>query len=137
MRPMDKTPSSSPEKPERDFADRDIAIGKILLFGFYTALFTAVVLIGLRLMYKSYDRSANQADEQISAFVRDARVLPPSPQLLVNEPATWAQELARQENLINHYAWVDKNAGTVKIPVARAIDLLAERGLPAREATAK
>ncbi len=133
MRHMDKTPSSSSDKNERDYADRDIAVGKILLFGFYTALFTGVALIGLRLLYKSYDTSANKADAALSSFVKDSRVLPPEPQLLVNEPANWAQELARQENLINHYEWVDKSAGTVKIPVARAIDLLAERGLPARE----
>ena len=37
--------------------------------------------------------------------------------------------LRRQEaKLLEHYAWVDKNAGTVRIPVERAIELLAAKG---------
>ncbi len=31
---------------------------------------------------------------------------------------------------LNTYAWVDKDAGVVRIPVDRAIDLLAQKGLP-------
>lgn len=31
--------------------------------------------------------------------------------------------------VLNEYAWIDKRAGIVQIPVARAIDLIAERGI--------
>ena len=39
-----------------------------------------------------------------------------------------------EAKLLDHYAWIDKNAGTVRIPVSRAIELLAAKGLPHREA---
>jgi hypothetical protein len=35
-------------------------------------------------------------------------------------------------NLLQGYHWVDQNAGVVQIPIDRAMDLLAQRGLPAR-----
>jgi hypothetical protein len=34
---------------------------------------------------------------------------------------------------LSEYGWVDRDAGIVRIPIDRAIDLLAERGLPARD----
>lgn len=124
-------PTRNPSGP--DYSDRDIPVGKILLFAFYTALFTVVTFVGLRMGYKALDRSARKSDEAVSAFVRETRVLPPEPRLLVDEPVTWARERARQDAQITGYAWVDPKAGVVRIPVARAIELLAERGLPARQ----
>ena len=41
-----------------------------------------------------------------------------------------------EAKLLEHYTWVDKNAGTVRIPVDRAIELLAAKGLPHRAQTA-
>lgn len=38
----------------------------------------------------------------------------------------------REENTLSTYDYVDKNAGTVRIPIDRAMDLLAQRGLPVR-----
>lgn len=35
-----------------------------------------------------------------------------------------------EDKLLNHYSWIDKNSGAVRIPVSRAIVVLAERGLP-------
>ena len=37
-----------------------------------------------------------------------------------------------EERLLTTYEWVDKNAGTVRLPIARAIDVVAAQGLPYR-----
>ncbi|MHB1023439.1 MAG: hypothetical protein ACYC46_04605 [Acidobacteriaceae bacterium] len=37
---------------------------------------------------------------------------------------------AREDLLLNHYSWVDEKAGIVRIPIERAMQLIAERGLP-------
>lgn len=131
-------PSTEPTKNPSgaDFADRDIPVGKIMLFGFYVALFTAITFVALRFLWLAYSREAQRADEAISAFVRESRVLPPEPRLQVDEPATWARELARQKASISGYEWIDQNAGAVRIPVERAMELLAQRGLPARTSEA-
>ncbi len=41
-----------------------------------------------------------------------------------------AQMHAREDMLLNHYSWVDEQKQTVRIPITRAMQLLAQRGLP-------
>lgn len=59
---------------------------------------------------------------------------PPEPRLQT-EPVLDLQKLrARDAERLSTYAWVDRDAGVVRLPIERAIELLAARGLPAREA---
>ena len=37
---------------------------------------------------------------------------------------------AREDLLLDHYSWVNQQQGKVRIPIARAMELLAQRGLP-------
>lgn len=65
-------------------------------------------------------------------FQIDARKRPPSPQLEVTERLDLARERAAEDKLLTTYGWVDQQAGTVRIPIERAIDAIAQQGLPAR-----
>lgn len=56
---------------------------------------------------------------------------PAGPRLLTNEPLALRQYRAEQATRINGYGWVDRAAGVVHLPIARAIELTAERSLPA------
>jgi hypothetical protein len=37
---------------------------------------------------------------------------------------------AREDLLLDHYSWVDRQQGKVRIPIARAMELVAQHGLP-------
>jgi hypothetical protein len=39
-----------------------------------------------------------------------------------------------EDERLTSYGWVDKNAGRVRIPIDRAMDLVLQRGLPFRAA---
>lgn len=41
-----------------------------------------------------------------------------------------AQMHAREDMLLNHYSWIDAKDQTLRIPIAQAMKLLAQRGLP-------
>ncbi len=41
-----------------------------------------------------------------------------------------AQMHAREDMLLNYYSWINQQAQTVRIPIDRAMQLLAQRGLP-------
>jgi hypothetical protein len=63
----------------------------------------------------------------------------PSPAQVPPEPRIQSAPLvdlwhirAHEDAVLGTYGWVDKQAGTVRIPIERAMDILAERGLPAR-----
>lgn len=133
MHPMHEPLTGTTQNPSGpDYADRDIPTGAILRFVGYVAIFTVASFFLLRALYVKFDQRAARADEAVSAFARQQRVLPPAPRLQVDEPTTWAQEYARQKASVSEYGWIDARAGIVRIPVERAMDILAERGLPAR-----
>ena len=56
----------------------------------------------------------------------------PAPQLEVNERTELNGERLREEDTLSTYGWVDQSAGNVRIPIDRAMVLLAQRGLPVR-----
>jgi hypothetical protein len=62
----------------------------------------------------------------------------PAPTLLVDEPENLKLYREMEEKTLTTYDWSDRNAGTVRIPLARAKALLIERGLlPVRGAAAE
>jgi len=52
------------------------------------------------------------------------------PMLEVNERGQFRDFLLNQENQLNSYGWIDKDAGVAHIPIERAMDLIVQRGLP-------
>ena len=60
----------------------------------------------------------------------------PQPALLVSEPLVLDAFRQREETELHSYGWVNQGTGIVRLPIDRAKELLLERGLPTREATA-
>jgi hypothetical protein len=56
----------------------------------------------------------------------------PSPRLEEDERGQLNGIRLKEEQTLNTYDWIDQNAGTVRIPIDRAMDLIAQRGLPVR-----
>jgi hypothetical protein len=55
---------------------------------------------------------------------------PPEPHLQVNASGDYQQIIQEEERQMQQYAWVDPDKGIVRIPVARAMDLILQKGLP-------
>jgi hypothetical protein len=74
----------------------------------------------------------------VSPSIKDGRVLTgtdaPAPPMapLVNEPVVLNEFRQREDDYLSTYGWVDQGAGTVRLPIDRAKDLVIERGLPTR-----
>jgi len=87
-------------------------------------------------------RPSSLAPIETKRMAQDGRVYPdvreirrpgsPQPGLLVNEPGFLADYRARETEILKTYGWVDRNTGTIRIPIDRAKDLLIKRGLPVR-----
>lgn len=69
-------------------------------------------------------RSQVAASEPTKAF--------PQPQLQQSEALDLKAMRAAEDQVLNSYAWIDPEKGVVRIPINRAMDLLAQRGLPSR-----
>jgi hypothetical protein len=53
-----------------------------------------------------------------------------APMLETNERGQFRDFLINQEDQLNSYGWVDKDAGVAHIPIKHAMDLIVQRGLP-------
>ncbi|HEX4309793.1 MAG TPA: hypothetical protein VHZ25_07180 [Acidobacteriaceae bacterium] len=65
--------------------------------------------------------------EQLARLTRQF----PTPRLELDDGNQDLTELhGREDLLLDHYTWVDKPGGAVRIPIDRAMELIAQRGLP-------
>lgn len=93
---------------------------------------TTLACQGLVLVFLKYKLgSADRSDAPRAPLSLPANQLPPPPNLLTDEPANLRQFRAHEDATLGGYGWVDKNAGTVRIPIDRAKDLLIQRGFGA------
>lgn len=56
----------------------------------------------------------------------------PKPVLEPDEGGELNTKVRSQDDVLSSYDWVDQEKGIVRIPIDKAMDLLAERGLPVR-----
>ncbi|HTP87705.1 MAG TPA: hypothetical protein VMJ34_12170 [Bryobacteraceae bacterium] len=100
----------------------------------YSALGLVVAMVLVCLFVVALFKGMQQvipADRSASRLVNPTP-LPPAPRLQ-EHPAIEYRELRRREDdALNHYGWVDQKAGVVRIPIDKAIDIMAQRGFPTR-----
>ncbi|HLZ41413.1 MAG TPA: hypothetical protein VKQ11_10640 [Candidatus Sulfotelmatobacter sp.] len=134
-----------------DYERRDIGIAGVLYF--LAALVVAGVFVHFIVtgLYRYLDHRYETEQPAVSPLVKnqpqDTRHIPPqyngdydrylkenfpAPQLEVDERTQLNDVRLREEDNLSTYDYVDKNAGTIHIPIDRAMDLLVQRGLPVR-----
>jgi hypothetical protein len=118
-------------RPEERYEHRDVDAWSVYKFGIALAF---LCIISLGLLYGLYRYFVNReggpmTHDQVNV---DARRLPPMPRLQ-SAPITDLMDMrAAEDQILKGYGWVDQAHGVVRIPIDRAIDLLAQRGLPTR-----
>ena len=95
-----------------------------------SALATHLLMWG---MFKWFvDSRTDAVPIEFPLAVKQERRLPAGPRLQAI-PANEIFEFRQRENAaLTEYGWVDRNAGTVRIPIEQAKELLLQRGLPSR-----
>lgn len=119
----------------RGYETRDISVKGAVLLTLAVALLVPAALVAMNLLFDHFAaREVRNQPTSRSLIPKEANPLPPSPRLQDNPYADLKEHRSEEAAKANRYAWLDRKAGRVRIPVARAMDLLLERGLPARPA---
>jgi hypothetical protein len=120
--------------PENRFEHRDVnfkALSRFAIGLIITAIFCAGVVLGI-FQYLLH-REGGVPASRIESPAQDARQLPPEPRL-EETPMTDLQEMrSAEEKILHNYGWLDQQNGIVRLPIDRAMDLIAQRGLPTRK----
>ena len=121
--------NATPTSPRH--AEYEVQLRPIVTFGLGLVVLTGLVLVLLIWLFNAF--ATRQARREIPPSpLASVQQLPPEPRLQV-APAQELQQLRAEEDAILHsYGWVDQAAGIVRMPIERSIELLVERGLPAR-----
>lgn len=136
--------------PETSFEREDLSTRGVFVFMVGLAIVGVVIYFIIVGMYSFLDRYEHQQMTSASPLAPSTEVTSRrivydpdhddyvqqrfknngAPTLEHNERDQFKSFLLKQEDQLNSYGWVDEQAGIAHIPIERAIDLIAERGLP-------
>ncbi len=96
-----------------------------------------LIAFGIYRFLDSYDSAHQPPLSPMATPEADTRVVTheetqsfPQPRLEVNERTQLRSFIEDQDRKLATYDWVDKDKGTVRIPIDRAMELIVQRGLP-------
>jgi hypothetical protein len=130
-----------------DYERSDISAAGIVYFLVGLIVFLVISHFIVSGLYDFLEKYSQAHQTPISPLVNnapvDTRKLPtdyrdylkqnfPSPQLETDERTQLNDVRLREEDTLSTYDYIDQKAGTVRIPIERAMDLIAQRGLPVR-----
>ena len=138
---VDSTHATDMPAPSRaPYEVSDIDPRRIIYVG-AGLLVTILAVMTLTYVIYGYVTGRYIGRQPSASSLAHTRAPTPEPHLSVNAPEELRQLRATENATLNSYAWVDKENGTVRIPIERAIEVLAKKGLPTRsergEATTK
>ena len=128
-------PADAPPLPEHE--QSDVSVKGIAIFLGILAVFAVILHFGLAGLQLVFRKETRKQDRQHAGSVADPNLIAARPNFpeprLQTAPREDLQTLrAREEAELNSYAWIDRTAGIVRLPISRAMDLLVQRGLPVR-----
>jgi hypothetical protein len=110
------------------YEKRDTTARPIVLFGIGLLGLIVVSLLLMGGLFSYYNVRETRLDQSASPL--GAVTLPPEPRLQVTSGQDLVGMRAHEDRKLDGYEWIDRDGGIVAIPVERAMDLVAERGLP-------
>jgi hypothetical protein len=123
---MDKSHGAPAASPRYETSDADVrGVFTFLVVLSLVLIFTALLSWG---MFKYF--STSQANRVPASPFAGARQLPAGPQLQVNPRKDLLRFRAEQEHALESYSWENRDDGTVRVPIERAMELLLQKGLP-------
>jgi len=88
---------------------------------------TALVLVPT---YRLLGRREKAEQKPAATVLKPAAAAPAFPRLVASEPAVLAEFRAQEAALLAEYGWVEKDEGIARMPIEKAMKIVAERGLP-------
>jgi hypothetical protein len=116
--------------PGAGYEHTDASVGVMVKFAFWLFISAIIVHVGLAAMYWLLIRESTERvdTERYPLAVSAPPRLPAEPRLQQIPSRDLYEFRTKEEAELHGYGWVDKNAGTVHIPIEDAMRLMLERG---------
>lgn len=127
---MDKPQGASPASPR--YETRDVYAPGVV--GFLAGLGIVIVLAALACWgFFGFDLTHFLEPAASPSPFAVTRQLPLGPQLQVDPRRDWLKFQEEQQKSLETLAWQNRSAGTVRVPIEEAMQLLVKKGVPVQE----
>ncbi len=111
--------------------DPELDVRAILWSAAWLAGGVVAVCLLMYWLFLGLRRAENRADPPPPPLAeeRTAQPLPPEPRLQASPDADMLALRSREDRTLHQPAWIDEKAGTVRLPIDLAMDVIARRGL--------
>jgi hypothetical protein len=121
-----------PRNPHVRYEPHDVNARTLTRLGLLMAGMIVIFLFGLWGVFDLFVKHEAELGLPSSrAALINTQKQPPEPRLQANPARDMRDMRAAEERLLHEYSWIDPDKGIVRIPIDRAMDLIAQRGLPA------
>ena len=129
-----RTHLESIDQPTVHHEETDVNIRALFLFAGALTVVAIVVHLAVWGLFRYFEYREARAYGPASLLTTDEARLPPEPRLQVNPREDAAEFHAQEDAVLNGYTWVNREAGTVRVPIAEAMKATVQKGLPVRPA---
>jgi hypothetical protein len=120
--------------PETVHEERDVNVRGILLFGLWLFIAAVIIHIALWGFFRILEHETAKRDPRPTPVAEQRSNKFPEPKLQPNPVGDVQRMRQREGEQLHQYGWVNRQQGVTHIPIERAMELLAQRGLPSRQA---
>lgn len=119
-----KPPSPSPEALARGHEGTGVNVKVIVALAAFIVVSAVVIHLALLLQMKHYERQADTTQGPLPPIANPEERFP-APRLQVAPDQDLRRLRESEDTLLEHYAWVDRSKGLIRVPIHRAMELLA------------
>lgn len=118
--------------PDVAHAHDDVNVRAILWFVAVLSTIAIVIHVAMWGMFKGLNYYERTNEPYVTPLTRPAGEAPPEPSLQRTPWADLQKFRTEQHNYLHTYGWVDEKLGVARIPIAKAKELLLQRGIAVR-----
>jgi len=122
---------AEPHNPHVHYEPGDVNARALSKFGLTMGVLVLFFMFGLYFVFRYFvEHEAEIGQPASRAALVNPQKQPPEPRLQQYPARDMRDWRAKEDRILHQYAWIDPDKGIVQIPIDRAMDLLAQRGLP-------
>jgi len=120
----ERAPGAGHTEPQHEV--RDVRLRPLIISGLGLVILAGTALLAMVWLF-DYLAGRRVPEADYPALRLEGERPPPEPRLQVSPQRDIGVMRAEEEAILQSYGWVDRQASIVRIPITRAIDLLADQ----------
>ena len=127
---MTETPHTT---NNRGYEESDADVPALAKYGIGLAIVSVIVLVLMSWLQNFFTTQTQRVTPPASPLATQ-RQAPSAPRLQVVPEKDLHEARAVEDSVLHSYGWIIRDSGVVRVPIERAMELTAQRGLPFRDA---